>query len=637
MVTLFITNNFIWNLYADFPDTSKSLQIPSQLDPYSENFRKLSSTSAQLLETIRRVMKNKRVSHQHLYEPCYDEDDPYLMIEEVNKTFYRRTLGVCFEMFFRRQLTILYNAQERDENGHNMIKNVKILLPVLNALPSSLSSQSNADDIRALPITIPSYDITKPVYHRLKKYQCLWYTKEKSLLKFRCRPALLNSMDCMVLLEDNSTCASKEILTKIAYFLRPFRFVLPLSFLFDIFGGHGEEPAIELQFPSHINEYHFPDANVLMDVTERKWTKINKPIEKEKMLTSRLAKACLAGGSVSYILDTTNDFNDLDLFIKYNYRLFSYISEMKFIDNQSQIINEKIWIINKTYDYDNSNSYNSSDSKSSKLDAKIRKIPQNNNLRKQYPLLDPKIIFQNKKFMMVKLHSIFTLNPNLCIFQHWMKKYGKHSPQIIFYECRLELDEYVIFKMISGFDLPICRGAISFHDKTAFHLREHILRKIFGIGEIDAIPQVQAFINKWENDEINETNRKYLEILNFETNIPEIKEQNKYITRYIELFENDDSKNKYVKQRRQIKIIKWLFDFIPYPQTGNAVDKTRYQKYLERMLNKLVDFEGQETLPMEVFPLKYLAYMKLMQSSDNFHTTVFVIFMILTIFDQRRK
>lgn len=264
----------------------KLLPIPPEIKAYVTKLYSLHHSPAQLLsdpsawvsawQTTSRLAFKLRMEY-------YDENDPDLMIEPIDDKKYRETWAVCFEAYLRRQLIILYNTPEMRYNHNESIflKSVSLPLPAINPFSST------PDDIRMHQVKIKKFMLhgsdrtlyellhgqstshtlypsarfgTPPEYSHLT-----WHTRQGPNNQppiFRCRPALLNSMDCMTLLHDNMEFPSEKIMTKVAYYLRPFRFVLPLFFMFDIFGGYDNDPTIETYFPEEGNKKNFPDAKV---------------------------------------------------------------------------------------------------------------------------------------------------------------------------------------------------------------------------------------------------------------------------------------------------------------------------------------------------------------------------------------
>lgn len=270
MSTLKCTSDFIRKLYQHQSSQSLSLEIPNEIVPYTNFLIRLHNTPRQVLTQTELwindwtyVLKNV-CHHVHLY--YYDESNPDLMIEIIDDAEHRKSWAICFEAYLRRLLILLYNRNE-----DIVLKNVLLPLPAVNPYTN------NPDDIRMQEVKIKSFPFDDcchgsqcipPEYRHFK-----WYIKNRNPNeqppKFRCRPALLNSMDCMTLLHDNMTFPSKELMIKVAYYLRPFRFFLSLTFLYDIYGGFKNTPPIEYSLPDHSIKNRFPDDTVLIDRVER--------------------------------------------------------------------------------------------------------------------------------------------------------------------------------------------------------------------------------------------------------------------------------------------------------------------------------------------------------------------------------
>lgn len=322
----------------------------------------------------------------------YDEGDPDLMIEPIDDTKHRKTWAVCFEAYLRRQLIMLYNTPELqyEHEGNIILRDVSLPLPVFDA------NSNDPDNIRMNQIMIKSF-MLNGVGHTTEcippDYKYLtWYTlnePENQPPKYRCRPALLNSMDCMALLHDNME-HPEDLMIKVAYYLRPFRSVLPLTFLFDIFGGFESVPAIEFYFPDHTTKYHFPDDKALADQFERTFFEQimqKRPLSEEEVFWPRRANAFLAGGSLSYMLSLTTEFRDLDLFIEFDLETFAFISFMRIttgtIDHPRNRSPVRIWIRKELY-YDEVDGANRKHKVQTNRNSFLHAIP------------NPKIIFQNR-------------------------------------------------------------------------------------------------------------------------------------------------------------------------------------------------------------------------------------------------
>lgn len=604
---------FIQKMYQHQSENDLKLKIPQEIVPYTKNLIRLHNTPVQLLMDVQHWLNDwltcgKIRKFSYMYN--YDENDPDLMIDPIDNTKHRKTWAICFEAYLRRQLIILYS--------HPTIQNIEniILENVLLSLPTINPYTNDPDDIRAQQVKIKSFSLhgctTQLIPPEYRHFT--WYNKNKDIVeqlpKFRCRPALLNSMDCMTLLHDNMEIASQELMIKVAYYLRPFRFILPLTFMFDIFGGFKNTPAIENSLPDHAIRYRFPDATVLADEVECTfWEKFKNEtryvFSEKEVIKPRRANAFLAGGSVSYMLGHTNDFNDLDIYIEFDHEVFSYIrfltAKTTTIQNPSTPAQNRLWVTNE-HDYDNDDG-----------EERKHKIPKNKNMIYTPP--DTKIIFQNQHSSMVEIHSVYNLNPNLTIVKHWQAKY-KHLPQIIFIKPKLKLNAYNILKMITSFDLAICRNALAFKQAKAFHLRKPIIEKLYGFKQMNEIPDLINFVNTWETDEENEFLRKMKKVLNFD-NISPKERKLEYQSKRLCIKNNAAQKTLHIKQQRKMLLVKWPYDTVPISGVSVTKSKNRFEKYLKRVPNTLVDFESKRSLPIQVYPLKYLCYWELQKNIIN--------------------
>lgn len=230
-----------------------------------------------------------------------------------------------------------------------------------------------------------------------------------------------------------------------------------------------------------------------------------------------------------------------------------------------------------------------------------------------YSQPDPMIIFRNQNSSMVQIHSVYNLNPSLEIVRYWQRKY-KHLPQIIFIEPKLKLNNYNILKMMLGFDIPICRNALVFKHAKAFHLRERIIEKLYGYKQMNENSNVIDFVSAWKNAEEAEFTRKMTKIAEFDEILPKARKTEYHLKR-LSLLDDISRKSWYMKQQRKMILIKWPYDTIPLIEKNNEKSKKRSEKYLKRLPKKIVDFDCKMTLPMQVYPLKYLAYWELQKNA----------------------
>lgn len=225
---------------------------------------------------------------------------------------------------------------------------------------------------------------------------------------------------------------------------------------------------------------------------------------------------------------------------------------------------------------------------------------------------DPKIIFQNKCSSLIDIHSVYNLNQNLNIVKYWQKKYN-HLPQIIFITPKVQLNEYNVLKMISSFDLSICRNALAFKHAKAFHLRHPVLEQLYGYKQINETLNVVNFIDAWQKDEEIEFERKMAKVESFNRIYPKEREQ-EYHGKRLSIKNDDDKKAWYIKQQRKMFLIKWPYDSVPLYGEKKEKTQQRFEKYLKRLPDKIVDFEQKNALPMEVYPLKYLCFWELQKN-----------------------
>lgn len=295
-------------------------------------------------------------------------------------------------------------------------------------------------------------------------------------------------MDCMQMLQDCTKEPTNNLMAKVANRLRPFRFVLPFTFLYDIFGGLNIDSIVEFNFPE-FNDNKFKDKSALMDRFERKWVKSNENIKcftYYEILCPRRIEAFLSGGYLANALDLTNDSDDIDIYCRHSNELVAFFSQMidKSIDKKSD---RRIWASVPIEKY-------------MKSSVNIKKKIGLHSLTGK-DVFNPSIIFENHKHILTSLEAVYTLNPDLPIVRHWKQKYGNHLSQIIVYDTSFEFNDYTVFKMLSEFDLPICRNALVFSYIRAYHLREAILYELYGIHQCITQAKVKTFIDEWQDDE----------------------------------------------------------------------------------------------------------------------------------------
>lgn len=372
--------------------------------------------------------------------------------------------------------------------------------------------------------------------------------------------------------------------------------MLPLTFLFDIFGGAQNSDNIEENFPEKKCRA-FVDNLVLMDEQE----KIFAHHLKHRLLfvdndvqIKRRATTFVSGGFLAYVLGLTNDYNDIDIYIEYDQRVFEWVQAL-YDDSISDRFERCIWLQQDTY-------------------VTTSKIQTND----EEKLWDGLVLFRNYAHTLVHIRYVFSLNGVHPTVQHWKSKYGNtHLPQIIFYESPLKLDNYTILKFISGFDLPIVRNALVFDSTFAFHLREFILEKLYGQENIAKSAAVRTFINCWKRDEQREIHRITKNVKEMAEYIKSPIRAKKYkYSRNDKTFNNARTLISYLKFRRRMVLIRFPFDslpsFNPFAECETSVE--RIEKYKQRIVeNTSVDYHGNNALPLKVYPLKYLAYWKLLK------------------------
>lgn len=624
-------SRYIEDMYADFL-TSLNLNIPPELFTYVEALENLHNTPLNVLScesewiTYWITPHPERTPRLRELPASYDEDDPDYMIPPIDNAFYRYTWATCFEAYLRRQLALAYNYVAlhniTTSNGECIIHEMTLPVPVLN------SESLDPDDIRQEKVIIRKYKTKNRFVRRATPIDYAHLTwnhvdahKTNCSIplppKFRCRPALISSMDCMQMLERSTETANENVLTKVMCLLRPFRFVLPLTFLFDIFGDF--DSAVELEFPEKPVQFHFLNANVLADKMERKWIQTFRTIIQTKFMTmaqiammaSRRTNSCLLGGCASYALGEVTRFNYLNIGIEYDSTLYDFFIRQFVTLNDGKEV--RVWLTNaykKVMGCDIRNfTYN----------GKIFE-PSNKHRPDFYVVPDPINFFENRKFTALRIDTIFTLNPDIPIVQHWKIKYN-HLPRIILFRPKLELNNYNILKLMSGFDLPIRRTAIVFGHASAFHLRKHILNTLYGFAEIERNEKIKKFSENWEAEEMNEKGRKWLKIQRLKKSIQPNIRATEYIERCQRIM-NGKYNEEYMKKQRQMLIIKWPYGTKPIQNLRKnkifeEIDTTSFKDYLNRLPEKIYDYDGNESLPMEVMSLRYLAYMKLMSTIDN--------------------
>lgn len=525
----------------------------------------------------------------------YDEDDPDLCITSIDRTGHTRTLVICIEMYLRRQFNVYSKYIRRLERPIRGDRR-----PFILPLPQLCILTNNPDDVRKLEIVIDrNVDLSSkfPIFipgTRKRISLNKWHTYEDDLLpEFRCRPALFNPMDCMTLLFESTQHISNKFIAKILYHLRPFRFVLPLTFLFDIFGGRQTADIIEKNFPPQKCR-EFADNLLLMDEQERTFADhcltgmYNEHLDAEIKYGHR-AKSFLCGDFMAYILGLTSNCLYIDIFIEYDGRIYNWLTGLKDCDRPRN--DQRLWI----------------------------EKPRNYPFEAWYRSEDYIRLFRNCGRMWVQTPKMFELNESHPIVQHWMLKYGRwRLPRIIMYSSSLELGNYSVLKLLLGFDLPIHRNAVVFTHTFGFHLREYVLNDFYGCKS----EAMRAFINNWRKDELRKIDSILTKVESLESFIsPGIR--GKMFVKDREKTLNDEKElNRYLNFRRRISLISFPFDHRPIPCIPFIKDCFGLTRSVESIREHLcqthsTDFFGEKTLPMHVYPLKYLAYWALMTLKDS--------------------
>lgn len=181
-----------------------------------------------------------------------------------------------------------------------------------------------------------------------------------------------------------------------------------------------------------------------------------------------------------------------------------------------------------------------------------------------------------------------------------------------------------MFKIINSFDLPVCRIALIINQVKCYHLREPILSPIYGINKIQKSSNkaVARFIKSWKKEEKNEILRKEMKIGIMSKGIEPSYRGEIYLNeRKKLLFKNVEEQKpneKYLKSERRMYLIRFPFDFKPNSSVDQKDGKRRYLMYTKRICSSLKCYGANATsLPLEIYPLIYLAYWQLMKEKNN--------------------
>lgn len=219
-------------MYSD-SSSSLNLSIPPELFTYAEALENLQETPLNVLSCESKWITHwitphpERAPRPQGFPPSYDEDDPDYMIPPIDNAFYRYTWANCFEAYLRRQLSLAYNYVAlhniTTSNGEYIIHEMTLPVPVLN------SESFDPDDIRQEKVIIKKYKTRNrfvrkatPIDYAHLTWNHVDAHKTNCSVplppKFRCRPALVNSMDCMQMLEQSTEAANQNVNVKIKRF-----------------------------------------------------------------------------------------------------------------------------------------------------------------------------------------------------------------------------------------------------------------------------------------------------------------------------------------------------------------------------------------------------------------------------------
>lgn len=639
-------NDLFYNMYTqDFDVRNKQIvRVPYSIKPYWTAIKDLHRQKDQILtDSTCWVWNPKEFSDDDcsnvLVQTCaaekpyyvrylYDVDDPDLCISSIDHHKYRNTLGICLEMFLRRQLaeySTYFDNERISIRSYRRYSDIHLILPQwyfasknpddirkLEVITSSFSTMKRLNQLAAIPNTTAAVLFKTVSPKDLDSQNVQWATSDGKLPKFRCRPALLNSTDCMQILFESTEDVSIDLLTKIIYHLRPFRFVLPLTFLLDIFGGWTKNTIVEKNFPQkkQFNNNAFTDNLLLMDEKERASADncldhILMFLDNEVRRQRRVV-GFFGGGFLSHMLGLTNDHNGIDIFIEHNHEVYAWITQTydSTVDaniprRQRTLEGRNIWI---------------------RKDTHHPIFDSNHYMYHSTEPWNPWIIFRNHGKTLVKIVSVYVLNRTHPIVKHWILKYGiRNLPQIFFYRSCLKLHNYSIFKVICGFDLPINRNALVFSHANAFHLREDILNRLYGKENIQKCAPALDFVNSWKTDELREVVRIKKKVWRLAEELSPRMRAEKFVDERDTFFTDQDRLQTFLKHRRQMVLIQFPYDIIPnFNFDENELPRTnRVMKYMSRITNTTTDYKGNKTLPMKVYPLKYIAYWQLMKTRRN--------------------
>lgn len=178
--------------------------------------------------------------------------------------------------------------------------------------------------------------------------------------------------------------------------------------------------------------------------------------------------------------------------------------------------------------------------------------------------------------------------------------------------------------------MPICRNAVIFNECNGFHLRQHVLYALYNIQNVERNTVVCHFANNWQIQEQSNISKIKSKCQDLSKKIQPDLRSTVYLNERNDIFENDDKLKDILLKKREISLLIWPYDNCPFRPTASDpnVQNKRKEKYMLR--TNAVDYFGNRSLPMKCFPLKLLAYWKLMQINGG------IIENCLCYFDYRK-
>ena len=127
---------------------------------------------------------------------------------------------------------------------------------------------------------------------------------------------------------------------------------------------------------------------------------------------------------------------------------------------------------------------------------------------------------------------------------------------------------------------------------------------------------INKFISDWEIDEESNRHLFYNEQKNVKEITSPIERGDLVFNERLELFSSKEKYKRFAKYKQnKITLIKWPYDNMEHHNSFNEKNKARETKYLCRVNTS--DCHGNHSLPIEIYPLKYLAYWVLMNDVHN--------------------